>query len=150
MSEIKTSDKTLGYEDCIANGIPSRAFRYAAENKNLLTKKGSLYIGTGETRTTTMLLDAPSWNAYTIYYLGDIVNNQGNTWRCKVDNVTGSQFEPGTYAGDEKWQNISVGFISYKTGELLPPTKPNTTWTLKAVVDENGVATLQWVEESED
>lgn len=52
----KTSDTTKGFEDCIANNIPSRAFRYTAENKNILTA-GAIYVGTGKTRTTEMKLD---------------------------------------------------------------------------------------------
>lgn len=53
---IKTSDTAEGFEDCIANNIPSRAFRYTAENKNILTA-GAMYVGTGKTRISKMKLD---------------------------------------------------------------------------------------------
>ena len=43
-------------KDCIANNIPSRAFRYATESKNVLSSAGAMYIGTGKTRTTTMTI----------------------------------------------------------------------------------------------
>ena len=46
-----------GFKDCIANNIPSRAFRYATESKNVLSTKGAMYVGTGIKRTTTMMLD---------------------------------------------------------------------------------------------
>ena len=53
---INTSDNRTGYEDVIANNIPSRAFRYTAENKNLLQAAGSIYVGKGDTRTTKMVI----------------------------------------------------------------------------------------------
>ena len=152
MSEILTSDTAFGYEDCIANGIPSRAFRYAAENKNLLDKSGSLYVGTGIPRTTTMLLDAIVWSEHTEdsgeYNPGDIVNHNGKTWRCNKTTDSKANPVPGSDSPSETdpyWVDVSVGFVSYKTTKLEPPDAPNTTWTLKAVVDANGVATLQWV-----
>lgn len=52
----KTSDTASGFKDCIANNIPSRAFRYTAENKNILTA-GAMYVGTGKTRISKMKLD---------------------------------------------------------------------------------------------
>lgn len=57
MSAVLTSDSTSSYEDCIANNIPSRAFRYTAENKNVLSQEGAIYVGTGKTRTNKMILE---------------------------------------------------------------------------------------------
>ena len=59
--------KDLQNKDCIANNIPSRAFRYATESKNVLSSAGAMYIGTGKTRTTTMTIsggDPVSYDSY--------------------------------------------------------------------------------------
>lgn len=66
----KTSDTAKGFEDCIANNIPSRAFRYTAENKNILTA-GAIYVGTGKTRTTKMKLDDNS-NTPVVEFMSNI------------------------------------------------------------------------------
>ena len=63
--QLLSSDKTAGFKDCIANNIPSRAFRYAAENKNVLSMKGAMYIGSGETRTNVMMLESSNDPAVT-------------------------------------------------------------------------------------
>lgn len=39
---------------CIVNNIPYKFFRLGVENKGLLAAKGSIYVGTGETRTVTI------------------------------------------------------------------------------------------------
>lgn len=51
----KTSDgETHDFTDCIADGLPPRAMRYTMENKNNLAERGSIYVGLGETRETTI------------------------------------------------------------------------------------------------
>ena len=52
-----SNDTTLNCQDCIANNIPSRAFRYATESKNVLSSAGAMYVGTGLERTTTITYD---------------------------------------------------------------------------------------------
>ena len=68
MSELKpvtsqTYDKTAytdsqgvtyDFADCISDGLPPRAMRYTMENKNNLSKRGSMYVGLGEKRETTI------------------------------------------------------------------------------------------------
>lgn len=44
----------------IGNNLPPRAMRYTMENKNLLKRKGSLYVGTGKTKETTIRIQDPS------------------------------------------------------------------------------------------
>ena len=42
------------FADCISDGLPPRAMRYTMENKNNLSKRGSIYVGLGEKRETTI------------------------------------------------------------------------------------------------
>lgn len=49
-----SQDVTYDFADCISDGLPPRAMRYTMENKNNLKKRGSIYVGLGETRTTTI------------------------------------------------------------------------------------------------
>ena len=64
MADI-SNDQNL--KDCVANGIPSRAFRYAVESKNVLSAAGDMYVGTGLTRTTTMKLSNDTLISYDSY-----------------------------------------------------------------------------------
>ena len=64
MSVSKDSQNT----DCIANNIPSRAFRYATESKNVLSSAGAMYIGTGKTRTTTITINDGSSDGGSVSY----------------------------------------------------------------------------------
>lgn len=109
MSVVLTSDPTSSYEDCIANNIPSRAFRYTAENKNVLSMKGAMYVGTGQQRTNTMILEDDSNEAVEnisyitgvllppveggTYVLKCVVNSNGATigW-VKENNSTAATF----------------------------------------------------------
>lgn len=51
---LKTFDKTPGFNDCISSNLPPRAMRYSMENKNNLEKRGSIYVGLGTKRETTI------------------------------------------------------------------------------------------------
>lgn len=51
---LKTFDKTQGFNDCISSNLPPRAMRYSMENKNNLEKRGSIYVGLGTKRETTI------------------------------------------------------------------------------------------------
>ena len=50
----KTYDATQGCKDCISSNLPPRAMRYSMENKNNLEQKGSIYVGLGTKRETTI------------------------------------------------------------------------------------------------
>ena len=45
---------TYDFADCISDGLPPRAMRYTMESKNNLSKRGSIYVGLGEKRETTI------------------------------------------------------------------------------------------------
>lgn len=49
-----TFDETPGFNDCISSNLPPRAMRYSMENKNNLEKRGSIYVGLGTKRNTTI------------------------------------------------------------------------------------------------
>ena len=51
---LSTFDRTTGFNDCISSNLPPRAMRYSMENKNNLEKIGSIYVGLGTKRTTTI------------------------------------------------------------------------------------------------
>lgn len=102
----KTSDTTSGFEDCIANNIPSRAFRYTAENKNILTA-GAIYVGTGKTRTTEMKLDDNS-NTPVVEFMSNITavlpapTKEGYSLQAKYRTVGGvTGYFPCWVKGDD-------------------------------------------------
>jgi hypothetical protein len=51
---LSTFDKTPGFNDCISSNLPPRAMRYSMENKNNLKERGSIYVGLGSKRNTTI------------------------------------------------------------------------------------------------
>ena len=48
------NDTTTGWESCINNGLPGEVMRKSMENKNLLTAKGSMYVGTGASQNVVI------------------------------------------------------------------------------------------------
>lgn len=54
MATNETFDKTPGFNDCISSNLPPRAMRYSMENKNNLEERGSIYVGLGTKRETTI------------------------------------------------------------------------------------------------
>lgn len=119
MSAILTSDSTSSYEDCIANNIPSRAFRYTAENKNVLSTKGAIYVGTGETRTNTMILaDSSNEAVENISYITGVLLPPTNigmyTLKCKVENINGTNVVTFGWVQDGQ---SSFASTSKKVGE---------------------------------
>lgn len=118
-SSIISNDQTFGLMDCIVNDIPSRAFRYATESKNVLSTAGAMYIGTGLKRKTTMLLDAPNWVFGSDYNTGDIVTYFGHNYKARK-NIARSIVGP---AGDiSNWSDISITYTSYVTAVLEIPS----------------------------
>lgn len=142
---INTSDTTSGFGDVIANNIPSRAFRYSAENKNVLSQKGSIYVGTGNTRETKMLLDYASYDAGVTYEEGDYVEYQGFDYRCKQT----SQGNAPTGGNDDAyWALDTITYESAVTTALNPPlSEGDGTYTLKCTI-ENGIPSLHWVKDN--
>lgn len=140
---INTSETNMGLGDVIANNIPSRAFRYTAENKNVLSEKGAIYVGTGDTRETKMLLDYETYDPEKTYEEGDYVEYSGFDYRCKQT----AQGEAPTTGGndDEYWALDTIAYESKKTGVLLPPTTEGF-YIMACSVDSNGVATIGWVQ----
>ena len=74
-------------KDCIATNIPSRAFRYATESKNVLDTAGAMYIGTGLKRETTMTLADESTGITYESYITAVLE-------CPSDNVNDYTFKP--------------------------------------------------------
>ena len=115
---IISNDQASGLGDCIANDIPSRAFRYATESKNVLITAGAMYIGTGLKRKTTMLLDAPNWESGHSYNSGDIVTYSGHNYKA-INDTTDNP------AGSSNWSDISITYTSYVTAVLEMPDNPD-------------------------
>lgn len=57
MAEINFTLLSDTEGDHIANNIPYKFFRLGVESKGLLTEKGGLYVGTGETIDAVVTLD---------------------------------------------------------------------------------------------
>lgn len=114
---IISNDQASGLGDCIANDIPSRAFRYATESKNVLSTAGAMYIGTGLKRKTTMLLDAPNWESGYSYHKDDIVTYSGHNYKA-INDTTDNP------AGSSNWSDISITYTSYVTAVLEMPDNP--------------------------
>ena len=115
---ILSNDQATGFKDCIANDIPSRAFRYATESKNVLSTAGAMYVGTGIKRKTIMLLEAPVWVSGSNYSAGDIVIFNGRNYEAKSD-ITGSTTNPSS--ATSVWDDISIVYDSYVTAVLEAP-----------------------------
>lgn len=114
---ISSNASNALYKDCIDNNIPSRAFRYATESKNVLSTAGAMYVGTGLKRKTTMLLDAPDWVSGTSYAAGSIVTYSGKNYKAKAA-MSGST-PPSSDTSN--WEDVSVGYDSFVTAVLRTP-----------------------------
>lgn len=126
---ILSNETQSGLKDCIQNNIPSRAFRYATESKNVLSSPGAIYVGTGIKRKTIMLLDAPEWSSEEAYSVGDIVTDNGRNY--KVINVVSPPTRPSS--DSINWQDISIGYDSYITAVLETPNEEGCSLVTKKI-----------------
>ena len=109
-----TIDNNTG--DCIGSNLPPRAMRYTMESKNNLRKKGSLYVGLGEQRTTTI-------NVGTISGVqGDGQTNDieitPTDYSIYKTGVIDPPSEKGTYilVCDVTDSGVQMGWVQFTTG----------------------------------
>lgn len=125
--EIEILDTVKGN---IKNQIPAKAFRLSCETKNLLTQKGAIYYGTGES-TTEKSIAKISTNNYTVkkdessnktyieiedtkysYYFNGVKQDLDEN-KIYIDKTTGSTVSIDKCEEEE--------YKVYKTAALNPP-----------------------------
>lgn len=99
------------FADCISDGLPPRAMRYTMENKDNLSKRGSIYVGLGEKRETT------------IAFKTDI---EGEVQTAKYESAKTGVLEPptgedGVYVLklEKRGNNIKMAWVLESTTETL-------------------------------
>ena len=116
-----------GFKDCIANNIPSRAFRYATESKNVLNTAGAMYVGTGIKRTTTMMLaDGITPVSYDSYITAVLQTPQNDGYTLKTIHIDGTQYVL-TYLGTNDPVYVDANNYLANTGSLVEGYFP--CWT---------------------
>ena len=117
---LSTFDKTPGFNDCISSNLPPRAMRYSMENKNNLEKRGSIYVGLGTKRNTTI-------NVGTINAIEqDGVTNTTEIVRQNFEIPETGVLEPPTGADgvyilklEKRGNNIKMAWVLESTTETL-------------------------------
>ena len=67
MANLSQQGGTIEIDGTIPNNIAARAFRMSTENKNLLSAKGAMYVGTGEFKNVTVTTSTNDSVTYKIY-----------------------------------------------------------------------------------
>lgn len=87
--------------------LPAEVMRKSMENKNLLTDKGSIYVGTGETET--IAIEDDNYIVAKTAVLSPTGMNDGAILACNAENGLGfkNAGESGflTYLTDQTWQD---------------------------------------------
>lgn len=91
----------------IPNGLPGEVMRKSMENKNILTKKGSLYVGTGAADTVEIL-----GNNYSIAQTGELIPGSDNAVLVADSNST-------TGLSYKNVEDIIGGVVRYDTPQNL-------------------------------
>lgn len=67
MANLSQQGSVMEGGGTIPNNIAARAFRMSTENKNLLSAKGTMYVGTGEFKNVTVTTSINDSIIYKIY-----------------------------------------------------------------------------------
>lgn len=113
---INTSDNTSGFEDVIANNLPSRAFRYTAENKNVLSTPGAMYVGTGIKRKSQMSLGSGDPLVYDSYITAvlEVAEADGYSLQIKQVELKYANGTTSVYVDDNNYITSSGGTVVKK------------------------------------
>ena len=110
---------TYDFADCISDGLPPRAMRYTMESKNNLKKRGSIYVGLGETRETTI--------AFKTDVDGEIQTAKYQSAKTGVlEPPTGEDAKDGVYVLklEKRGNNIKMAWVfESETGDLTDGIK---------------------------
>lgn len=105
MSQL-TDEQLQNTNSVIVNGLEAKTMRHRIENKDLLSQKGALYVGTGNTTSTSAAVTtsiAPNGKTDDGKILiADSTKNTG--W--KIDKIVNDNITNGTITGDKLVDNF--------------------------------------------
>lgn len=107
--DLRSADYTENKQ--IPNGLPGKVMRKSMENKNILTQKGSLYVGTGTVDEVKILGDN-----YLIAQTGELIPGSDNAVLVADSNST-------TGLSYKNVEDIIGGVVRYDTPQNLKVTQ---------------------------
>lgn len=141
---------------CIPDNTPASVYRMSCENKNLLRKEGSLYVGTGETQSATgyncvsTFTYAQGQSSVVVPFLSE-ENNMGHIFDkdgqkiCEIPilnrqiSLPNGPFTPG----EVYYVCIAYATDLAVTGAVVPPETPGE-YTLTCTINSDGSKKVTW------
>lgn len=135
MSQL-TDEQLQNTNSVIANGLEAKTMRHKIENKDLLSQKGALYVGTGNTTSTGAAVTtsiAPNGGTDDGKVLiADSAKLEG--W--KIDKIGNDNITNGTITGDKLAENF-IYITSDTSSFCLQDSSNNSTPRLSFVESNN-------------
>lgn len=149
MSQL-TDEQLQNTNSVIANGLEAKTMRHKIENKDLLSQKGALYVGTGNTTSTGAAVTtsiAPNGGTDDGKILiADSAKIEG--WKIdKIGNdnitngaITGDKLTNGTITGDKLAENFT--YITSDTSSFCLQDSSNNSTPRLSFVESNNHASV--------
>lgn len=139
MSQL-TDEQLQNTNSVIANGLEAKTMRHKIENKDLLSQKGALYVGTGNTTSTGAAVTtsiAPNGGTDDGKILiADSAKIEG--W--KIDKIGNDNITNGTITGDKLAENFT--YITSDTGSFRLQDSSNNSTPRLSFVELNNHASV--------
>lgn len=139
MSQL-TDEQLQNTNSVIANGLEAKTMRHKIENKDLLSQKGALYVGTGNTTSTRAAVTtsiAPNGGTDDGKILiADSAKIEG--W--KIDKIGNDNITNGAITGDKLAENFT--YITSDTGSFRLQDSSNNSTPRLSFVELNNHASV--------
>lgn len=139
MSQL-TDEQLQNTNSVIANGLEAKTMRHKIENKDLLSQKGALYVGTGNTTSTGAAVTtsiAPNGGTDDGKILiADSAKIEG--W--KIDKIGNDNITNGTITGDKLAENFT--YITSDTSSFCLQDSSNNSTPRLSFVESNNHASV--------
>ena len=139
MSQL-TDEQLQNTNSVIANGLEAKTMRHKIENKDLLSQKGALYVGTGNTTSTGAAVTtsiAPNGGTDDGKILiADSAKIEG--W--KIDKIGNDNITNGTITGDKLAENFT--YITSDTSSFCLQDSSNNSTPRSSFVESNNHASV--------
>lgn len=139
MSQL-TDEQLQNTNSVIANGLEAKTMRHKIENKDLLSQKGALYVGTGNTTSTgaavTTSIAPNSETDDGKVLIADSAKLEG--W--KIDKIGNDSITNGAITGDKLAENFT--YITSDTSSFCLQDSSNNSTPRLSFVESNNHASV--------
>lgn len=139
MSQL-TDEQLQNTNSVIANGLEAKTMRHKIENKDLLSQKGALYVGTGNTTSTGAAVTTSIAPNSEIDDGKVLIADSAKLEGWKIDKIGNDNITNGAITGDKLAENFT--YITSDTGSFCLQDSSNNSTPRLSFVESNNHASV--------